>query len=215
MVVVDIGANIGYFTLIAAKLMDETGLVYAFEPEPRNYEFLCKNIKLNNYSNIVPIQKAVSNKYGKSKLWVNKADLLAPSFSRKNSSLFLEDTNPERNSFAIEIETTTLDKFFSDKTRNNKVDFIKIDAEGAEGLIIEGAEKILKSNDLKIIMEFRVEGLKNIGTNPLELLYRLRKYGFKIEFINEKKEILEPVKDIVEFCKKKNLEDGFNLLLRK
>ena len=58
MVVVDIGSNIGYYTLIAAKILGSSGKVYAFEPEPNNYELLLKNIEVNGYTNIVPVQKA-------------------------------------------------------------------------------------------------------------------------------------------------------------
>ena len=73
MVVVDIGANIGYYTLIAAKLVGNKGIVYAFEPEPSNYELLCQNIAINGYTNVVPIEKAVSKTSGKTKLYVNAA----------------------------------------------------------------------------------------------------------------------------------------------
>jgi FkbM family methyltransferase len=72
MVVVDIGANIGYYTLIAAKLVGKSGIVYVFEPMPSNYECLCKNIEVNGYTNVVLIQKAVSNKYGIAKVWFEK-----------------------------------------------------------------------------------------------------------------------------------------------
>ena len=56
--VVDLGANIGYFSLLAARIVRERGRVFAFEPEPKNYSYLVKNIKLNNYDNIEALQKA-------------------------------------------------------------------------------------------------------------------------------------------------------------
>lgn len=80
MTVVDIGASIGYYTLIAAKLVGKTGVVYAFEPEPCNYELLIKNIELNGFTNIVPIKKAVSNRHGKAKLYFEKDWRGSPSF---------------------------------------------------------------------------------------------------------------------------------------
>jgi tRNA G37 N-methylase Trm5 len=60
-VVVDIGAHVGYFTLIAARSVGPEGRVYAFEPDPENYALLVRNIELNGYQNIMPIQKAVWN----------------------------------------------------------------------------------------------------------------------------------------------------------
>ena len=74
MIFVDVGANIGYFSLLAANLVGTEGTVYAFEPEPGNHELLRKNIELNSYSNIVMIQKAVSNKSGSAPLFLSALD---------------------------------------------------------------------------------------------------------------------------------------------
>jgi len=219
MIVVDIGANIGYYTLIAAGLVGENGIVYAFEPELTSYKLLCKNIEINGYTNVVPVQKAVSNKDGKDKLLVNKTNLLASSFSKKNALLFIENDIKKKDIYAIEVNTTTLDGFFN-KIGNKKIDFMKIDVEGAEGRVIEGAKNILRNNDLKIIMEFRPRTLRNLGTDPMELIEKFYKYGFKkIEFINERKQELEPITKIIKTCKGENfmndLKDGFNLLIQK
>jgi hypothetical protein len=62
MVVVDVGAHIGYYTLIAAKLVGTKGKVYAFEPEPSNYRLLVRNIYENRYENVVAIPKAVASR---------------------------------------------------------------------------------------------------------------------------------------------------------
>ena len=66
--VIEIGANIGYYTLIAANLVGESGKIYAIEPEPANYALLTKNVEVNGYKNVIPIQKAISNEIGTSKL---------------------------------------------------------------------------------------------------------------------------------------------------
>jgi len=214
MVVVDIGANIGYFTLIAAKLVGKSGIVYAFEPEPSNYELLCKNIEVNGYTNVIPIQKAVSNRKGKAKIWCDNINFASPSFSRDNVLVFLKDNVLEKDRF-VEVETITLDEFLKNTVRNAKVDIIKIDAEGAEGLIIDGAKQALESNNLKIIMEFWPLALRNLGTDPLELLYKLQEYGFKVMFVNEVKQVLEPIEEIIRSCGKEWIPGGFNLLLEK
>jgi FkbM family methyltransferase len=214
MVVVDIGAYFGYYSLLGAKLVGKYGTVYAFEPEPANYKLLCKSIELNGYTNIVvPIQKAISNKCGKIKLWVDRFNLGSASISEVNTLPALFRNLSKKVS--IEVETTTLDEFFKNTVENNKVDFIKIDTQGAEGFIIDGAEKILKSNNsLKIFMEFWPGGLRNLGTNPLGLLLKLQKYGFNIKIINERKQILESIEPI-GFMKKVRPKEEFNLLLEK
>ena len=70
--VLDLGSHIGYYTLIAAELVGEKGKVFAFEPEPTNFVLLKKNIKINNYQNVIPVQKAVSNKNGKGRLYLKE-----------------------------------------------------------------------------------------------------------------------------------------------
>lgn len=213
MVVVDVGAHIGYYSLIAAKLVGKKGLVYAFEPEPSNYKLLCKNIEVNGYTNVVLVKKAVSNKKGKSKFWFNKSVLACSSFSKDNVLVFSRDRFLEKDNF-LETETITLDDFFNNVGRDTKVDVIKMDTQGAEGLIIEGAKKILTNNNLKIFTEFWPDGLKNLGTDPLELLQKLQDYGFQIKLINERKQVLEPI-EIFQFSKRVKPCDEFNLLLEK
>jgi len=208
MTVVDIGSNIGYYSLIAAKLAGNNGKVYAFEPEPNNYNLLVKNIKINNYANIIPIQKAVSNKRGNTKLFIDKINLGNPSFSKNN-------VPTPKEGFA-EVEAITLDEFFENVVKDSKVDFIKMDTQGAEGLIVEGAGEVLKNNNLKIFMEFWPYGLKNIGTNPLKLLLKLQNYGFKMKIIDEKNQCIKHTRimKIIEICENsKNGKGHVNLLL--
>jgi len=187
MIVVDVGANIGYYTLIAAKLVRNKGRVYAFEPEPNNYKLLVKNIETNNYTNIIPVPKAISHKEGKVKLFIDKVNLGLHSFSENNVL--------EKNG-SIEVEMLTLDNFFENVVKNNKIDLVKIDTQGAEGLVIEGAEKTLRNNSLKILMEFWPTGVTNVGTDPIKLLQKLLDYGFKINYINAIKQRIETIRPI-------------------
>ncbi|VAV85782.1 hypothetical protein MNBD_DELTA01-1968 [hydrothermal vent metagenome] len=218
MIVVDVGANIGYYSLIASSIVGKDGAVYAFEPEELTHKLLCDNIKLNSRNNIFPVQKALSNTSGKIQLWVDYAGNAISSFAKNNVLAF--STSPINNMAEeprpLTVEKTTLDEFFS-KT-SYKVDFIKIDTQGAEGLVLAGAEKILKRNKyLKIIMEFWPEGLKKLGTDPLELLLKLQDYGFTIKLINETKQSVEAINPTV-FYKQIEAMTGhqeFNLFLEK
>ncbi|MCM8796405.1 MAG: FkbM family methyltransferase [Candidatus Omnitrophica bacterium] len=173
MTIIDIGANIGYYTLMAAQLAGNKGKVYAFEPEPHNYDLLTKNIAINGYTNVIPIKTAVSNKSGTAQLFLDRVDFGRHSFS--------QETNIRRGR-VIEVETVTLDEFFEQTVRNLSAHIIKIDAEGAEGMIIEGAEKMLR-NKLKIIMEFFPRGIRNTGIDPLRLLHRMQDIGFRINTV--------------------------------
>lgn len=156
-VVLDVGANIGYYTLIAAKLVAENGRVFAFEPEPGNFSLLEKNVKLNGYKNIVLERKAVSNRTGKANLFLrDKAgqhSICQPSMSH------------------VEVETVSLDDYFRDFER--EINLVKIDVEGAEPLVLQGMSELLtKYRRLKIIMELNPNALKQAGFALDQLLNR-------------------------------------------
>ncbi len=181
MTAIDIGAHIGYFTLIISGAAGNTGKVYAFEPEPKNFSLLSKNIGLNQRSNIALLPLALSDKPGKLKLFLDKANL-------GNMSLASQNIPGGDLEGEVEVETTTLDNFLEDK----KVDFIKMDVQGAEGLVIGGAENTLKNNKLKILMEFWPYGLRNLNTDPLALLKKMESWGYRFRVIDGKNKILKP-----------------------
>ena len=209
MTVVNIGANIGYYTLIAANRVGPNGRVYAFEPEPKNYKLLVKNIKENDYKNVIPLQAAVTNKQGTLKLFLDKLNFGAFSLAEQNVR--------EENGF-VEVETTSLDRFFEKYSKDFKVDIIQMDTQGSEGLILEGAQRIISNNKLKIIMEFWPYGLKNMGTEALDLLGKIEDYGFGIGLIDENNKHISslPSEKIVAMCINSGNGRGFvNLLLEK
>ncbi len=173
MVVVDIGANIGYYSLLAARRVGKTGKVYAFEPALENYTMLVKSIELNGYKNVIPVQKAVSNKNGVAKLFLGDQD---PTMFRLLNSKDEKDT--------IEVSVVTLDSFFRDK--GYKVDLIKMDIEGAELFALEGMQRILNENkELVIFSEFNPHLLKLLGVRPEDYLNKLVENGFRIYEIDE------------------------------
>lgn len=115
--VLDIGANIGFYSLLMSRMVGDSGKVYAFEPEPRNFEILQKNIALNKITNVIVSNLALSDKVGKSFM----------ELSSDSGQHRLSDSG-------VEIQTTTIDEYFKD----TKIDFIKMDAEGSEGKILKG-----------------------------------------------------------------------------
>jgi FkbM family methyltransferase len=193
-IVVDIGANIGYYTLIAAKLTKDNGKVYSFEPEPNNFQLLSKNIAVNGYKNCTPIQKALSDKAGRIKLFLNITNLGAHSF--------INDEKKNRSGGEVDVQTITLDDYFENEVKSNKIDFIKMDAEGAEGLVISGAKRLLAENDVKILMEFWPNGLRKLGTDPLRMLRELEGFGFKIKLLDDENKSMKEIslEEIIEYC---------------
>jgi FkbM family methyltransferase len=155
--VVDIGANIGYYTLLSAKIVGESGLVLSFEPEPLNFALLCKSVKINNLPNVRTYQQVLSDRKG-------------------TVTMYLGDpSNPEAHSITqphsggtIEVTSTTLDAL-SDSLNDQRIDFIKIHV-GAEPMILRGAEKILAEHKPTIMMVF-IQKLWKDETSLLDDLY--------------------------------------------
>lgn len=177
--VVDIGAHIGYYSLIFAKLVGPSGIVYAFEPDPTNFSILQKNIKLNGYNNIVPINKAVTEKSGALNLYVSDG-------SAGDHKIY----NSDENRKTLQIDGVALDDFFKDK----KVDFIKMDIQGAEGGALKGMASLLEnSKDIKVISEFTPSGIKKYGMEPRAYLELWQKLGFKLYNLNRKTRQIEDV----------------------
>lgn len=212
MTVVDAGANIGYFTLIAAKAVGDGGKVIAFEPMPRSRELLEKNIMINECNNVEVVGKALSDRQGSSEFFFDEKELLTASLNRENALEHDKDGVAEEKT--ITVETVALDDYLESVGEEGRIGLLKIDVEGAEGLVIAGAEKTLKKTDA-IIMEFKPENLRNMGTDPWKLLEGLAGYGFIISFINERKEKLQPLSDIMDRIGEKELGEGFNLLLER
>jgi FkbM family methyltransferase len=195
--VLDIGANIGYYTLILAKQVGKEGKVWAFEPEPNNFALLKKNITVNNYKNVILEQVAVTSKTGTSSY----------KYTRIHDSSQMHG--------GIKINTIELDDYF--KNYEGNIDFIKMDIEGAEGLAIKGMSDILqKSKNIKILTEFWPVGLEAVGTDPEEYLNMLSDYGFKLHNLNQVKREIEPI-CISSFVKQYNTtnKNVTNLFLTK
>ena len=194
-VVVDLGANLGYYTLLAARLVGRKGKVYAFEPEPINYSLLLKNIELNGYDNIVAVQKAVSDVSGKVRLFLDKKDTGAHTIYQ-----------PSKKREFIEIESVTLNKFFEDKEQ--RIDVIKLDVEGAEMAAFSGMDRIIRENEkLKIFVEFYFPGITRSGGFPQEFIRRLLEdYHFSIlaigEYTKDKQYLkINKVDELLNLCK--------------
>lgn len=165
MTVLDLGANIGYFTLIAAKLVGPEGKVFAFEPEPANFSLLQRNVNINGYENVTLVQKAVSDKNGVEELY-----LCSDSWGHSLSSV-------NRGEDLISVPVTSLDQFFSEDIA---IDFIKMDIEGAEKKALQGMERILGKGDVKaMVIEFHFDELQSQGSSFEEIWHQTKSLGFE------------------------------------
>jgi len=127
-IIYDIGANVGYFTLLASVMVGENGRVYAFEPLPRNIDFLKKHISLNIISNIEVIEAAVSSDSGEA-------------FFDLGASTAMGHLSEDGG---LHVRMVSLDDLVSTR-RISPPNYMKIDVEGAEYEVLRGAKGIIET----------------------------------------------------------------------
>jgi len=165
-IVVDIGAHIGAFTVYAAKKAIH-GKIYAYEAYKENYGLLIENIKLNKLKNVVPFSVAVLDKSGIHEFFIGEKNIAG-------SSLY-ENTWGKKS---VKVDTLSFKDIFA-KNKLKKVNFLKMDVEGAEyNIILNSPPKLLKKID-KIALEFH-DNLPH-GHNYKELIAYLQKNGFHVK----------------------------------
>ncbi len=157
-VVFDIGAHVGFYSLLSAELVGENGEIFSFEPLLENYEYLKKHIKINNYKNIIAFNVAVSDREG------------APFFSKGEYAA----TGRLADSGEIKVNAIAIDDWIKNK-RLPVPNVIKIDVEGAEVKVLKGAEATLKKFHPFIFLSVHGEKLKE------ECFAILRDCGYNLE----------------------------------
>lgn len=169
--VMDIGANIGYYTLIVASIVGDSGKVYAVEPEPKNFEILKKNIELNSYKNVELYNMAIGDENG---------DGLLVESGYSNLHRVAKTSDYQKMS-TERIRIVTVDEFLG----NRLIDFIKMDVEGFEYYIIKGMTKTLNKNmPLKLFIEVHPENIRNYYGESVEtMLEILSSANFKLKYL--------------------------------
>lgn len=171
--IIDIGANIGYYTLQFARSAGPGGRVYAFEPDAENFRLLGKNLEANGYKNVDAVRKAVSNATGKLRLYISHENMGDHRVYPKYDGQACE-----------EIDAVSLDEYFKDDA--GAFDLVKMDIQGAELTALEGMTALLARNsEIKLMAEFCPSALKLCGSDPAAFLGLLVKLGFKLYTVGE------------------------------
>ena len=176
--IIDVGAHIGEYTLLGAKLVGDKGLVISVEPDHDSVTSLKENIILNNFKNYLILEKAVGEKIETKSLYkVNEEDVYGYLDS------YVENKKLKKYS---EIEVTTIDDIVLSNNLNI-INLLKIDVEGFEYEVLLGCNDTLKKNKIKkIIIELHPSYLQSKGDNE-ELIHTfLKEHGFKTKKIQEK-----------------------------
>ena len=147
MTVVDVGANLGYFSLLASKLVGPAGRVVALEPNSENCRLLLSSLRLNGTSNVDLLPVAADEAPG----WAYYA-------THVGSNGGLVDDDNLLAHFGTVVPTFRLDDLV-----NGKVDFLKMDVEGAEGRVVRGAARIIEKDRPIVTTELKEEMLQRVS----------------------------------------------------
>jgi FkbM family methyltransferase len=169
-IVIDIGANIGIWTIGAAKRTGPSGKVHAFEPLESNFVRLLSNIKINGVLNVVTQKMALSNQAGTLKFFPSP---------NKNSGVGL--LLPKSwNVPTCEVEAITLDDY-CEQHRIESVDVLKVDVEGAEYIVLEGASRLLSSAAPPVIVfEMNRDMAANFDSSPEKIGALLSDFKYSV-----------------------------------
>jgi FkbM family methyltransferase len=168
-VFLDVGANLGFFSLLAAKLVGPSGSVHAFEPVPAQHRHLVENISLNHAANVRVNQVAISDRDGTAEIFVSQ------SWNAGVHSLF-----PISDAISDQVTTSTLDRYCSDNDVH-QADVVKIDVEGAETLVLRGATGLLGSGRRPfIVLEADDSHARRAGSSLQQVEEILKAAGYDV-----------------------------------
>lgn len=181
--VLDVGANIGYFSVLAGAWVGDSGHVYAFEPEPDNVQLLHKNIALNGLEGRVEcVAAALSDQAGEGTLHLNPDNL---------GDHQLHDAGGKRDSIPVPL-LVGADWF---EGRESGLDFVKIDVQGAEHRVVNGLLPLLKASGdgLRILLELTPLSLREAGTRGRALIDTLATLELPFAIVDHIEHQLAPV----------------------
>jgi FkbM family methyltransferase len=179
MICSDVGANIGYFTLLMASLTRPAGRVISFEPTRSTFEMLQENVKLNGLQNVLTEQLALSDFEGEINFNEGPAG-----FEVYNTAGMVTHPNAVHHQFNVRvIQCCTLDTYL-EKQGIQRIDLIKIDVEGAEFSVLRGMENTLKNNpQLRLVIEFANQTTAGFGYQAQDMGFWLQKRGWILSVI--------------------------------
>lgn len=179
-IILDVGANVGWYSVLLSTQLAPGATIYAFEPDPDNYACLRWNLEKNKCTNVVPVQQGIAEQSGTKYLHQYKS------------------SNPGRHSMlainpgpAIAVETVSFNEFIDHNHLDvSRIKLLKIDIEGYEYFAFRGGSKLLERVPV-ILAEFSPGYMRKGGLDPAELIHLLSDYGYTpyVPGYEEKKKI--------------------------
>ncbi|MBN8548807.1 MAG: FkbM family methyltransferase [Deltaproteobacteria bacterium] len=180
--IVDVGANVGYTSLLFAKVVSPGRRVFAFEPDQSNFIALQQVLRSSRCSErVVPVKAAVGEQEGTIELWINQnhhADHRVATEHFVTTEEFSSSGEAERKT--VSVPQHSLDSFLAREDADHNVSFIKIDVQGYEMQVCLGMKRILENNPLlTVAFEYSPDSMRSLGFDSEELLkfFRDRKFN--------------------------------------
>ena len=168
-VFIDVGANIGYFSMLAAR--QRAKAIFSFEPVPKTYEMLAKNIAYNGFEGIV---RTFNLALGSEEQTLEFTDSIGP----KNHVRYYTDDNHSKKR-TIKVRATTLDKFVAGTEEIKQMDFIKIDVEGFDYNVLLGAKNCIARFEPTVLIEVQAHRLAKFNSSPDQIFDFFKAFGYK------------------------------------
>ncbi|MEX1666960.1 FkbM family methyltransferase [Zhongshania arctica] len=170
---VDVGANIGYYTLLASDIAGPTGKILSYEPDVENFALLQENVRLNDLQNVALHALALSDRNEDGELFLSTDNF---------GDHRIYSDGGERHSRPIKLVHG--DQHLESQTQH--IDFLKIDTQGAEYFVVNGLRKLIAANSahLCMILEFCPYGIRHSGADGHQLIELLESFGMQYHIID-------------------------------
>lgn len=179
--VLDVGANIGYYTLILARLVGPRGRVFAFEPDPANFALLKKNVESNGYKNVVLVNAALSDRPATLRLYLSEEN-------RGDHRIYPSDDARR----TIQIPAITADDYLAGLS--HEIAFIKMDVQGAEAKVLRGMQRLLQETPkCQMLFEFWPKGMSEAGDEAQHALASLARHRFSLKLVDQQQKSVQPI----------------------
>jgi FkbM family methyltransferase len=169
MTVIDVGAHVGYFALLAARLVGRRGRVVAIEPDALNFDLLCANVERSRMNWIEPIHAAA---------WAASGTVTL-SRSETNTGdhrVGLSDEDRTR----VDVRAIRVDDLISP---SESVDVVVLDTQGSESMVVEGMRDVIRRCRPRMLVEFWPEGIRALGADPEQVIELYQELGYKLTVV--------------------------------
>ncbi len=175
--ILDVGANIGYCSALFSSVLDPGRSVFAFEPEPFNVSLLEHVIHTRKLARVVPIQAAVGAAEGEVRLQLNP---------RHHGDHRIVPAGGQPTEQCIIVPLLSIDAFLQRQGVETPVCFIKIDVQGYEQAVCQGAEQTLARNpECRVVLEYMPEAMETLGFRPPDLLAWFQQRGYHAHVVHK------------------------------